>query len=447
MVVPEGVGRVGVRSAYPGAVSPLVDLRALLRLGDFRRLFTVRMVSQAGDGMFQIGLAALFFFSPESQGTAASIAVAFAILLAPFTLVGPWAGVLLDRWRRRQVLVVANAVRTGLSLVIAGVILGWGVGPGVYVLALLTLSLNRFLLAALAASLPRVVDGPLLLTANALVPTLGAAAAGAGALGGLVIGLTTAPGPRHDALSLGAAAVLFAGASALALRFAPDRLGPERLVGTATVRRELAHLGRGLVEGARFLVARRTPAHALVMMGAHRFLYGLAFVAGILVSRNLIGQDGPGDGGTGMGTFALVLTATTVGFALAVVLTPAVARRTGPQAWIVACLVLAALSQAVLALSLTLTTLLVCAASLGLAAQGAKIAVDTIVQRDTPDAYRGRAFALYDVLYNCGFIGAAAVAALVLPDSGYSPPLYAAVSAAYVAAAVVYGRWGARVPH
>lgn len=422
----------------------LRDLRELLRLQDFRRLFTVRLVSQAGDGMFQIGLATLFFFSPESQGTAASIAVAFAILLAPFTLVGPWAGVLLDRWRRRQVLVVANAARTAVTVAIAVVILAWGVGPVVYVLALLTLSLNRFLLAALSASLPRVVDGPLLLTANALVPTLGAAAAGGGALLGLLVGLTTSEGSLQDAVSLGAAAILFAAASGLALVFAPDRLGPERLADAARIRHELAHLGRGLVEGARFLVARRTPAHALAMMAVHRFLYGLAFVASILVSRNLLG-DGAGAGGTGMGTFALVLLATTAGFALAVVLTPTVARRTGPQAWIVVCLVLAALSQAVLAVSLTLATLLACAVSLGLAAQGAKIAVDTIVQRDTPDAYRGRAFALYDVLYNCGFIGAAVVAALILPDSGYSAPLFAAVAAAYAVAAAIFGRWGARV--
>ncbi|MEP7765740.1 MFS transporter [Sanguibacter sp. 25GB23B1] len=422
----------------------LRDLRELLGVRDFRRLFTVRMVSQAGDGMFQIGLATLFFFSPESQGTAESIAVAFAILLAPFTLVGPWAGVLLDRWRRRQVLVVANAVRVVLTVVIAGVILVWGVVPVVYVLALLNLSLNRFLLAALSAALPRVVDGPLLLTANALVPTLGAGAAGVGALVGLVIGLATSDGTVHDAVSLGAAAVLFAAASALALVFAADRLGPERLADAAQIRHELAHLGRGLVEGGRFLVARRTPAHALVMMGTHRFLYGLAFVASILISRNLLDGGVSGGGGSGIGTFALVLVATSVGFALAVVLTPTLARHTGPQGWIVLCLVLAAVSQAVLAVSMTLVTLLACAVPLGLAAQGAKIAVDTIVQRDTPDAYRGRAFALYDVLYNTGFIGAAALAAVTLPDSGYSPGMFAGIACAYAVAAIVFGRWGAR---
>ena len=80
----------------------IAELRRLLSLRDFRRLFAVRLTSQAGDGMFQIGLATLFFFSPESAGTATGVATAFAVLLLPFTVVGPWAGVLLDRWRRRR---------------------------------------------------------------------------------------------------------------------------------------------------------------------------------------------------------------------------------------------------------------------------------------------------------------------------------------------------------
>ena len=86
----------------------VAELRRLLALTGFRRLFAVRLTSQAGDGMFQVGLATLFFFSPESAGTATGVAAAFAVLLLPFTVVGPWAGVLLDRWRRRQVLLVGN---------------------------------------------------------------------------------------------------------------------------------------------------------------------------------------------------------------------------------------------------------------------------------------------------------------------------------------------------
>jgi len=418
------------------------DLRTLLGLRELRRLFAVRMVSQSGDGMFQVGLATLFFFSPESQGTAASIAVAFAVLLAPFTLVGPWAGVLLDRWRRRRVLVVSNLLRAVLAVTVALIVLRGGAPVPVYVLALCTLSVNRFLLATLSASLPRVVDGPLLLTANAIVPTLGAGAAGVGGVLGLLLGLAVPVGAGRDAASLGAAAVLFAVAALLALGFSGGLLGPDVRGPRAPVRRQLGELGSGLVEGARALVALRTPAQALLVMAAHRFLFGVMFVSSILVSRNLLGDDAAES--TGLGTFALVLGATAAGFAVAVVLSPVLAARYGPQAWVTVCLLLGCAAQALLAVHLDLVTMLVGAVALGLSAQGAKIAVDTVVQRDTPDRFRGRAFALYDVLYNAAFVGAAAVAALVLPDTGYSVAAFASLAITYAVLAVVYGRWCAR---
>jgi hypothetical protein len=99
-------------AVIPGAVVPppttltrvqvIRELRELLGLRDFRKLFAVRLVSQAGDGMFEVGLATLFFFSPENASTATGVAEAFAVLLLPFTVVGPWAGVLLDRSRLRS---------------------------------------------------------------------------------------------------------------------------------------------------------------------------------------------------------------------------------------------------------------------------------------------------------------------------------------------------------
>src|SRR5674476_147947 len=95
------------------------ELGELLGLRDFRRLFAVRLVSQTGDGMFEVGLATLFFFSPENASTATGVAGAFAVLLVPFTVVGPWAGVRLARWRRRQVLFDANLVRVAITLAIA----------------------------------------------------------------------------------------------------------------------------------------------------------------------------------------------------------------------------------------------------------------------------------------------------------------------------------------
>ncbi len=422
----------------------IADLKALWPLSNFRRLFAVRLVSQCADGMFQVGLATLFFFSPQNASTAVGVATAFAVLLLPFTIVGPWAGVLLDRWRRQRVLFVGNLVRAALALAIAALMLTVGVGPAVYVLALVNLSVNRFLLSALSASLPKVVDGPLLLTANSLTPTLGAASAGVGGGIGFVLGWVLPEGRARDAAALVVAAAVMAAASLLATRLRRDQLGPDERSDAAQLRAALGVLAHGLVEGARYLVRRGTPARALGIMAFHRFLYGVVFVASILISRNLLSD--PSDTAAGLATFASVLGASAAGFFLAVVLTPSLSPRVGPHSWIVLCLALAAVSQLALAFTVERAALLGAAVALGLAAQGAKIAVDTIVQRDTADAYRGRAFALYDVLYNAAFVGAAALAAVALPDTGYSQALFIALALAYAAGGAAYALASRRTP-
>lgn len=412
----------------------LGDLRVVAVHPGFRRLLAVRLVSQTGDGMFQVGLATLFFFAPERMTTATGVATAFAVLLLPFTVVGPWAGVLLDRWRRRQVLLVGNALRVVLTLTIGGLLVTVGVGPAVYVLTLVTLSINRFLLSALSAGLPRVVPRGQLLMANSISPTLGAAAAGLGAALGFVGGLVAPSGPTHDAVVLTAAAAVFGAASALALRLGRDQLGPTHPARGGELWTKLLEVAAGLGAGARHLVARRTPAMALGVMAAHRFVYGVVFIASILIARNLLSD--PSDSAEGLATFGLVLGVTAIGFAAAVVLTPLAHERLEPEQWIVLCLCLAAASQLLLAATVERTAVLVGAGLLGLAAQGTKIAVDTIVQRDTDDDFRGRAFGLYDVLYNAAFVGAAALAAAVLPDTGWSRVAFAALAVAYVLTAL-----------
>ncbi|MBN9374434.1 MAG: MFS transporter, partial [Cellulomonas sp.] len=143
----------------------------------------------------------------------------------------------------------------------------------------------------------------------------------------------------------------------------------------------------------------------------------------------------------GIATFATIVAATGAGFFVAVVVTPVVSPRLGgPHRWIVVCLLVATLSQVLLVINVRLPEVIAGAVVLGFAAQAAKIAVDTIVQRDTADAYRGRAFALYDVLYNAAFVGAAAFGAVALPDTGWSRGTFAALAAAYLAGAVLYWR-------
>ncbi|MDN5854658.1 MAG: MFS transporter, partial [Actinomycetia bacterium] len=77
----------------------------------FRRLLATRLVSQCGDGVFQAGIAWLVLLSPDAQQTPAAFVGVLALLLLPFSIVGPFAGVVLDRWRRRQILFLGQLLR------------------------------------------------------------------------------------------------------------------------------------------------------------------------------------------------------------------------------------------------------------------------------------------------------------------------------------------------
>ncbi|MFC7403901.1 MFS transporter [Georgenia alba] len=416
-------------------MSVLSDLRTVAVNDGFRRLFAVRLVSQCGDGAFQIGLAALFFFNPQNMATAGSVAAAFAVLLLPFTVVGPFAGPLLDRWRRRQVLLIGNAVRVVLAVVLAVLMMTVGVSVAVYALALVTLGINRFLLAALSAALPRVVPRQHLLVANSITPTLGAVSAAVGAVIGFVVGLLTT-GALKNGIVLVLAAALFGAASALALRLGRDQLGPREPDAEIRLWAEVRATAADMLDGARYLLDRRTPGMALGVMAAHRFLYGMNFLALLLISRNLLAD--PADAQAGLAMFATLTGVSFAGNGLAIVLTPIAHERMRPSTWVVGCLGLAAVSQALLATTPAMGVIVVSAVLMGLGVQGAKIAVDTIVQRDTDDTYRGRAFALYDVLYNAAFVGAAALAAAALPDTGWSRGVFLGLTAVYVVAALAY---------
>jgi hypothetical protein len=428
-----------------GGRGTLADLRSLRASPGFARLLAVRLAGQFGDGALQAGLAALFFFAPERASTPGGVAAAFAVLLGPFTLVGPWVGVLLDRWPRREVLVWGNSARAILALAIAAIMVWGGIGPAVYGLALLSLSINRLLLAGLSAAQPRLVEPAAWLTANSVAPTAGTIASGVGAVAGLAIAL--AGGQERRWAAIGLAAVAFAAAAACGRGFAGSALGPDQPAGTLGA--ALRSLMGGLALGARHLWERRTPAAAIGAVAASRVCYGLVFMAAILISRNLLAP--PADSQAGIATFTALLAFAGAGFGLAAVATPLAHARIAPERWIAICLALASASQLAIAASYRREVLFGAALVLSAAVQGMKIAADTIVQRDVADPFRGRAFALYDVAFNGAFLLAAAIGALALPVDGHSTALFAALAAAYAAQGAAYsavsgpGRGGVRL--
>ncbi len=416
-------------------------LRHLVRLLHgvwFRRLFTVRVASQLTDGVFQVALASYALFS-DDQPSPSAIATALAVVLLPFSVLGPFAGVLLDRWSRRQVLVWGNLARLGIALLVAGAVAADLPDPAFYGLVLLSLSVNRFLLAGLSAALPHTVEPDDLLTANALTPTAGTLAflVGLGA-GGLVRAAGRGAGLDGDVTVLLAAAVLYGVAGSLALRIPRALLGPDLGGVRPAVREALGGVVSGLVDGLRHLRSRPAPAAGLAVIASHRYWFGISSVALVLLYRNHFhGPDEAEEAFRGLSTAALVAGS---GFLAAAVVTPVVTEWLSTRRWVLALLVTAGLAQLYPAALYTETGILVAAFVLGLASQGIKICVDTVVQAGVDDAFRGRVFSLYDVIFNVAFVAAAATAAVVLPADGRSYAVLAVLSAGYLLTAVAYAR-------
>lgn len=428
-------------------MSVVRDLRVLLRFRDFRHLLAVRLLSQGADGVYQVALAAYVVFSPEKQTSAAAIASAMAVLLLPYSLVGPFAGVLLDRWRRRQVLLYGNLLRAVLASVTAVLVLSHVPDWLFYVSALCVTAVNRFVLAGLSAALPRVVDADRLVVANSLSPTAGTLAATAG--GGLAFAVRLVASDSDAAVVL-LGAGLYLCAALASLRIARELLGPDPELVQPRLGTAVAGTARGLVSGVRHLAepGRRAAAWALASMTLMRFCYGALTVMVLMLCRYAWSSDSSGASeDEGLALLGLAVGISGAGFFTAAVITPWAAGRLGPGLWIVTCSAAAAVLEPALGLPFTEVPILIAAFVLGLVTQGAKISTDTIVQSSVEDGYRGRIFSLYDVLFNIAFVGAAAVAALMLPPDGRSTALVITVAVIYGVIAAAMARFGlARQP-
>ncbi|MFD4245596.1 MFS transporter [Streptomyces sp. NPDC058525] len=411
------------------------DLRVLLRLRDFRNLLAVRLLSQAADGVYQVALATYVVFSPEKQTSPAAIASAMAVLLLPYSAIGPFAGVLLDRWRRRQVFLYGNLLRAFLACVTGMLIVAQVPDWLFYASALSVTAVNRFVLAGLSASLPRVVGPGQLVTANALSPTAGTLAATAG--GGLAF-LVRLLADDADALVVLLGAGLYLTAALASLRLAIGLLGPDHPPGVLhpSVAEGAALTVRGMAEGLRHLASRREAARALTAMTTMRFCYGALFVMLLMLCRYAWSENEA----DGLALLGIAVGVSGAGFFTAAVVTPWLVGRLGALGWITACSAGAAVLVPALGLFFAPGPMLAAAFVLGLATQGAKISTDTVVQSRVDDDYRGRVFSVYDVLFNVAFVGAAAVASLMLPTDGQSVPLILCVAALYAITAALLGR-------
>jgi MFS family permease len=411
-----------------------IGARKLLAMSGFRRLLLSRFSSQWGDGLFQTGLAGAVVFNPERAVSPQEIAAGFVVLLLPYSVIGPFAGALLDRWDRRRVLVAANLLRGVLILVSAGCVAAGVDGLPILMLALVVIGISRFVGAGLSAALPHVVPVPNLVEANALSVTLGAVVSVIGA--GCAVGLRALFGEDNVGSGLTAAVAVVGSlsAAAFAVRFARGALGPDRVVEPATA---LAAVANGLFDGGR--VALRTPSVAagFCALLAHRASFGISLLLTVLLMRYSFESWGPVEAGLpGLG---VVIGFGGIGIFMAGLTTARLVTGLGRKRTVFLALGLAAVAQLGLGLPMILPTALLAAFLIAYAGQIVKLCVDAAVQRDIGDETRGRVFALYDMLFNMTQAIAVAIAATVIPANGESIGLIVAATLVYLVGMAGFG--------
>ena len=416
----------------------LGDLRTVLAKRNFRRLFATRLVSQTGDGIITAGVGTYVFFNASTFPNPVAGAAAFTVLYLPYSLVGPFAGVLIDRWSRRQILVWSALLRAAFVVLTAALMALGDRGVPLYVAVLLVLGVNRFFLSSLSAALPQVVAEDELVMANSVSPTVGGVMATIGGVVALGLNVATGNTERGAAITVLVGGGCYVAASVVAATMRRDLLGPVREPGQAPPGRllsELASVAAGLADGARYVLRRRGPAAALGVTGGFSFLFGPLFLMSILLYRNYFYRSSAGTAESHIGALVVV---SGIGYACAALVTPAVTRRLSKPAWITLLLAASAVVTAGLGETFIQVAYLAVGFCLYLARQGVAISATTILQEEVDDAYRGRVFAFYDMTFNVAFVAGAALSSAFMPANGRSPVIVGLVALGFAVAAAAY---------
>jgi MFS family permease len=372
------------------------------------------MASQFGDGLFQAGLAGALLFNPDRAADPMAIARAFTVLFLPYSLLGPFAGALMDRWDRRLVLVGANVGRL-ILIVGIGTILALRAGDmPLLIAALFANGLARFVASGLSASLPHVVPREQVVTMNSVATAAGAAAAFVGANFMLVPRFLVGAGDRGASAVIFLTAIPVGLALVLSLRFGARVLGPDdtkRAIHGSVVYAVIT----GWLHGARTVAQRPTVAATLSGLAAHRMVVGINSLVMLVLVHHLPASDGGG-----LGIALVFFAASGLGAFLSNLLTPSAVRRWGRYATANGALVVAAIVQ-IPGAGLRIPVMVVCGFLLGVAGQMVKLCADSAMQMDVDDALRGHVFAVQDALFWVAFIVSITVTATAIPDDGRAP--------------------------
>ena len=369
-----------------------VSMRTVLRNANFRFLWIGQVLSNLGDGMNNLALLVLIQRLTGSTMALATMAVLAAL---PRIIIGPLAGVYVDRWSRKRVMIVSDLLR---GFIVLGYILVRHPEQVkfLYLLGFLEASASTFFTPARSALLPNLLREEELLTANSLSQTtqvlmslLGMAVAGG------IIGLSNRYWP----------AFLFASFTFFASMFLVQRIRvvepPRGSAVTATV----ADVWREIKEGVNVIVHSRVLIGVLMAAGVS--VLGLG-AANILIVPFLLE-----DMHLAPVWFSVAQGATTVGMIISGSLVTLVAARLRPTSIVTLTLMGLGLSIGLMSHAQYIWQVLAFLFVAGWCVTPLNASISTLFQTVVSDEVRGRVGASLNMLVTTGNITSMALSGML----------------------------------
>jgi MFS family permease len=400
------------------------------------RILAIRWSGQLTDGLFQSALASFVLFSPERAPNAISAALAFAVVLLPYSLIGPYVGIFLDRFSRQRIIRNCNYLRAANLLIIAWLVNSGSTGIILTLFVLFAFGVNRLILSGLSAGLPLLVKREELIAANALAVTGGTIWVVIG--GGIGIGIKNLLSQNSDADFADAVVILIASLGFLTAALACFRLNKYEI---GPLEHEVNAESRGykeVLEGLMILRSHSDALRGILSIGIQRGGITALTLMALLLERNSFND--PADPDAGLAGFGMALAIAGIGIGLGAIISPYGVIKFGRHRWMRLLMFLCIPPLLIYAAGINEISMIGSAFLVGLCGQGIKVTNDALVQSKITDEYRGRVFAFYDVAVNAGIVTGAIGAALMLPDNGVTAYLPITIALFYLFVATVLMR-------
>lgn len=400
------------------------------------RILTIRWSGQITDGLFQSALASFVLFSPERAPDAINAALAFSVVLLPYSLIGPYIGTFLDRFSRQRIIRNCNYIRAANLLIVAYLVNSGRTGIILTFFVLLAFGVNRLILAGLSAGLPLLVKKDELIAANALAVTGGTIWVVIG--GGIGIAAKNIVSKNYgsdfaDSVVILLATLGFTFAALACYRLEKMEIGP--------LPHEQPYENQGfkeILEGLKILKAHPDALRGIASVAIQRGGITALTLMALLLERNTFND--PQDPDAGLAGFGVALAIAGIGIGIGAIISPYGVLKFGRHRWMKLLMFGCIPPLLIYAYQVSEITMIGSAFLVGLCGQGIKVTNDALVQSKIKDEYRGRVFAFYDVAVNAGIVTGAIGAALLLPDNGVTSILPTVIAASYLFAALVLMR-------